>query len=391
MNKTKNAATWLKDHLPTRRRIIQLYAALLTNANLKGFATGRIYAGEGAVSKYMCVPGLNCYSCPGAVRACPLGSLQNALASSNTRTPVYILGILALFGVLLGRTICGFLCPFGLVQDLLHKIPTPKLKKNRVTRVLVVLVVLVSLAYMLRDLPVPGFCKYICPAGTLGGAISLLLHPDNNELFGMLGPLFTWKLALPVSFLVSWVFIYRTFCRFFCPLGAIYGFFNKIALLGVKCVEEKCTHCGLCVSHCKMDIRRVGDHECIQCGACMDVCPTKAIEWKGSKIFLKDNEGGAPAKPRKGLKYGLRAAAVIVLAAALEFLQTKGWLDTATIYAHTPVQSHGRPTRELFTQYGGKDSFPMTVIISPEGQIVFQQTGAVSYEELAQQVQRIFG
>lgn len=259
--------------------------------------------------------------------ACPLGSLQNALASSNTRTPVYILGILALFGVLLGRTICGFLCPFGLVQDLLHKIPTPKLKKNRVTRVLsyfkyvllVVLVVLVPLAYMLRDLPVPGFCKYICPAGTLGGAISLLLHPDNNELFGMLGPLFTWKFALPVSFLVSCVFIYRTFCRFFCPLGAIHGFFNKIALLGVKCVEEKCTHCGLCVSHCKMDIRHVGDHECIQCGACMDVCPTKAIEWKGSKIFLKDNEGGAPAKPRKGLKYGLRAAAVIVLAAALIF------------------------------------------------------------------------
>ena len=124
----------IRDYLPTRRRLIQLYAALLHNANLKGYISGQIFTGN---TKYLCVPGLNCYSCPGAVGACPLGALQNALASSGNRAPSYVLGILLLFGLILGRTICGYLCPFGLVQELLHKIPTPKIRKNRVTHALI--------------------------------------------------------------------------------------------------------------------------------------------------------------------------------------------------------------------------------------------------------------
>ena len=211
---------WFKNHMPTRRRIIQLYAALLTNANIKGFVTGRIYTGP---TKNFCVPGLNCYSCPGAIGACPLGALQNALATSGVRTPIFMLGILALLGILLGRTVCGFLCPLGLCQDLAYKVKTPKLKKSRVTRVLsyfkyvllVVLVILIPLVFSADNLPVPGFCKYICPAGTLGGAVSLLAHPDNANLYDMLGALFTWKFALLVVFIVGSIFIYRFFCRFF--------------------------------------------------------------------------------------------------------------------------------------------------------------------------------
>ena len=78
---------------PGTRRLVQLYAALLYNANLKGFITGRIYSGEG---KAVCVPGFNCYSCPGAIASCPLGSLQNALNASGHTAPWYMLGILAL-------------------------------------------------------------------------------------------------------------------------------------------------------------------------------------------------------------------------------------------------------------------------------------------------------
>ena len=122
-----------KIKIPLKRRLIQLYAALLTNANIKGFATGKIFKGN---SKYACVPVLNCYSCPGAVGSCPMGALQNALSASGKTIPYYIFGILLLFGVMLGRWICGFLCPFGLIQDLLYKIKTPKLKKSRLTRVL---------------------------------------------------------------------------------------------------------------------------------------------------------------------------------------------------------------------------------------------------------------
>lgn len=306
---------WFVNHAPTKRRIIQVYAALLYNANIKGFVQGRIYTGG---TKNVCVPGLNCYSCPGAVGACPLGALQNAMKESPERTPYYIIGIIALFCIILGRTICGFLCPVGLGQELLYKIKTPKLKKNRVTRVLsyikyILLVVLVFILPVM--LGSPTFCKYICPAGTLGGGIGLIVHPENAGMFGMLGTLFTWKFSLLVIIIILSIFCYRAFCRFICPLGALYGLFNKIALLGVRLDQSKCTDCGLCISHCKMDVAHVGDHECIECGECMAVCPTKAITWKGSKIFLHPNAvaaaEAAEAQPEKINLLGVNGAAQI--------------------------------------------------------------------------------
>lgn len=300
MAKVKNffskVGRWFKNHAPSKRRIIQVYAALLTNANIKGFVTGRIYRGG---TKNLCTPGLNCYSCPGAVAACPLGALQDSLSKSDTSFPYYILGILGLLGLMFARTICGFFCPVGLGQELLHKIKTPKLKKSRFTRVLsyfkyvllAVLVIAIPLIYQ----GVPAFCKYVCPAGTFGGAGGLLINPNNTDFFDMLGYLFSWKFVLLVIFIVGSIFVYRFFCRFFCPLGAIYGFFNKIALMGVKLDEEKCVDCGLCIQTCQMDINHVGDHECINCGACIKVCPTQAISWKGSQIFLHSNMVTAPA------------------------------------------------------------------------------------------------
>ncbi len=290
----KKILSFFKAHRPSKRRLIQLYAALLFNANLKGFATGRIYKGP---LKNICTPGLNCYSCPAASGACPLGSLQNSIYSSNKSTLYYVGAILLLYGLFFGRWICGFLCPFGLVQELLHKIPTPKLKKSRFTRaltylkyvILVFFVILIPLAYAFRNFPLPGFCKYICPAGTLEGALGLLSNAANQSYLGMLGPLFTWKFLLMVSFLVAAIFIFRFFCRFLCPLGAIYGLFNRISFVGVKVDRKSCTECGLCVGKCKMDVRRVGDTECIYCGECISVCPTQAISWKGPSVLLAPN------------------------------------------------------------------------------------------------------
>ena len=134
-----------------KRKVIQLYAALLYNSNIYGFVTGKIYKGD---SKNACVPGLNCYSCPGAVGACPLGALQNAIATSGRTYPFYVLGIIILFGLALGRTICGFLCPVGLMQELLYKIKTPKVKKSKATYVLsyfkyVILALIIAILLML--------------------------------------------------------------------------------------------------------------------------------------------------------------------------------------------------------------------------------------------------
>lgn len=357
---------WLIRHKPSKRRLIQVYAALLYNANIKGFATGEIYKGN---TKNFCVPGLNCYSCPGAVGACPLGSLQNALASGKTSSLAYIFGILILFGLLLGRTICGFLCPFGLVQELLHKIPSPKLKKSKVTRVLSYfkyvllggLVVLVTSAFAGNKI-VPAFCKYVCPDGILFGAFGLLIHPNNADKFGMLGPLFTWKFCLLVVFIVGSVFIYRFFCRFFCPLGAIYGFFCKVAMLGVKLDEDKCVSCGKCVEQCQMDIRHVGDHECIHCGKCIDVCPTKAIRWSGSKFFVADPTSGLKkdateeeitqvkahnAKLQKRRKVCQIVAAVLAVALLAGALVYYNFMDTSSSNVSSSKGEYGNREDQL--------------------------------------------
>ena len=319
----------IKNRLPSKRKLMQLYFGLLFNANLKGYISGNIYQGN---TKVMCVPGMNCYSCPGAVGACPLGSLQGSFSAGKS-TVFYVVGILLLFGLMFGRMICGWLCPFGLIQDLLHKIKTPKLKKSPVTRVLsylkyvilVFFVLIVPITYAIRDIPLPAFCKYICPAGTLEGGMLLLSNQFvNTTFFKSLGYLFTWKFMLMVSILVGCVFIFRLFCRFLCPLGAIYGLFNRFSFFGIKVDDAKCTNCGLCVSHCKVDIHKVGDQECISCGDCIKVCPTKAIAFKGVKAAEAQEENA-------GKRTVTRAVVTVAMLAVLTGVFAYYWNTTADL------------------------------------------------------------
>ncbi len=264
-----------------RRRFVQLLSAVVYNLNYRGFQTGTIYRGA---NKGICVPGLNCYSCPGAIGACPLGSLQASL-NNFPAIPLYVLGTLVIFGALLGRAICAFLCPFGLIQDLLYKIPVPKIKKGKWSRwlsllkygILVVFVVALPLYFLAKNgVSVPAFCKWICPAGTLEGGIPLVLA--NEGMRAQAGGLFTWKFIVMAVILIACMFIYRPFCRFLCPLGAFYSLFNRIAILGVRVDADKCTHCGVCMRRCKLDVREINDRECIRCGECADICPHGAID-----------------------------------------------------------------------------------------------------------------
>lgn len=263
-----------------RRRLTQVICAVLYNCNFAGFADGKIYQGS---AKSACVPGLNCYSCPGAVGSCPLGSLQSALVSAKYKFNYYVLGLLLIFGIVFGRVICGFLCPFGLIQELLYKIPTPKIKKGTWSQVLsylkyVMLLLLVIAVPLIKH--VPGFCKYICPAGTLEGGI--ILTAMQEQLRALTGFLFSWKVGVLVVILVSSVVIFRSFCRFLCPLGAIYSLFHKVSMCGVKVDENKCVGCNICIRECKMDIKKVGDRECVHCGDCIGHCPTCAISYKNT-------------------------------------------------------------------------------------------------------------
>lgn len=262
---------------------IQAGATLLTNIHLPNFFRGGIYQGKG---KSVCVPGLNCYSCPAASGACPIGSFQAVVGSSKFGFSYYITGFLILLGVLLGRFICGFLCPFGWLQELLHKIPSKKLstKKLKPLTYLKYIILLLSVvllpALAVNDVGMgdPFFCKYICPQGVLEGAIPLSLV--NEGIRAALGTLFVQKLFILLVVVALSILFYRPFCKWICPLGAFYALLNKISLLEIKMDEQKCVSCGKCAASCKMDVdvRKTPNHaECIRCGKCITACPAEAL------------------------------------------------------------------------------------------------------------------
>lgn len=269
--------------LSRRRGWVQAGATVVTNIHLPNFIDGSLYKGAG---KSVCVPGLNCYSCPAATGACPIGAFQSVVGNSKFSFSYYVTGTLILLGVLLGRFICGFLCPFGWFQDLLHKIPskkisTTKLKPLRLLKYAVLLFSVVLLpALLVNDVGLgePIFCKYICPQGVLEGAIPLSIV--DSGIRATLGLLFAWKFTILVVLILLSVFIYRPFCKWICPLGAIYGLMNRVSMTQMNVDKNKCVSCGKCARACKMDVdvTKTPNHfECIRCGMCVSACPTDAV------------------------------------------------------------------------------------------------------------------
>lgn len=268
------------------RHIIQLISAAFINGYANGFSNGGIFTGK---SKMICVPVLNCYSCPGALGACPIGSLQAVSGSSKFSFSFYVLGMVMLAGIMFGRILCGFLCPFGLIQDLLYKIPLKKLqvpqKADRKLRklkyaVLIIMVILLPVfAVNKYGIGAPYFCKWICPAGTLEGGIPLLLL--NESLRKSIGFVFRWKASILGIVVILSVFIYRPFCRYICPLGAIYGALNRISIIGMNLDKKRCTECKACEKVCPMKVKvteNINTAECIRCGKCSEICPRGAIK-----------------------------------------------------------------------------------------------------------------
>ncbi|MBP0969085.1 MAG: 4Fe-4S binding protein [Oscillospiraceae bacterium] len=269
------------------RHVIQICSAVFFNGYIAGLRNGRIFTGK---TKLFCVPVLNCYSCPAALGACPIGSLQAVLGTAGGRFPFYVLGILMLFGVILGRAVCGLLCPFGLLQDLLSRIPVRKVSVPGKADCLLRYVKYVILTLFVILLPafftdgtggsVPWFCKFICPAGTLEGGIPLLIL--NPDLRSLAGPLFMWKMLLLAVTVTGAIFIRRFFCRYLCPLGAFYSLFSKFSLIRMKADRASCIECGKCSEVCPMSIdpvQQINGTECILCGRCGDACPSSAISY----------------------------------------------------------------------------------------------------------------
>lgn len=281
------------------RNFIQTLWTFITNSYIIGFIRGKIYQGK---IKNICVPGLNCYSCPGAVASCPIGSLQAVIGSYEYKFTYYVAGFIMLIGTLMGRFVCGWLCPFGFFQDLLHKIPLPKKFKIRTFKfdkqlrylkyvILIVFVILMPLYFTdLIGQGYPWFCKLICPVGTLEGGIPLVLL--NTAMRETIGFLYAWKNVILIATIIISMMIYRPFCKYICPLGAIYSVFNPISVFKYKINEDKCINCSACSKICKMGCVPTDNPnqlECIRCGECKNICPTKAIEYTiFNKVVLNE-------------------------------------------------------------------------------------------------------
>ncbi len=284
------------------RKFIQILATLLTNGYYLFPVTRNIYQGP---MKVICSPGLNCYSCPASTTYCPIGAIQQLLLgirfSLETGTYLfssYVVGSIGLIATITGRITCGWLCPFGLIQELIHKLPFWKHREvyqplRYIKYFMLIAFVFVFPLLLTNDwgMGKPWFCKYVCPAGTLeAGLPMLLLQPD---LRATIGYLFYNKLFWMIFFLVWSVSTSRPFCKTTCPLGAFYGLFNKFSLFRLDLIESKCTDCGNCAKVCPMGLqfnKSVGSTECIMCMRCLrESCEFGAIQLTCGNFSLTAN------------------------------------------------------------------------------------------------------
>jgi len=222
--------------------------------------------------------------------ACPLGILQQVMGTLRVLPPValkaalYVLGTFLVYGLFLGRFVCGWLCPFGFLQEMLYKVPSPKItlpRRVRSLKILLLVFLVLLLPLVLRKETGYGevwFCRTFCPAGTLeAGFLNLMIEP---QLRALVGSIFYWKtFLLGIIFLGSIVYM-RFFCKLFCPLGLIYGFFNRVGLFRLRWREKTCIRCGACEKLCPMELKipkELNGKECIRCLNCLNGCPTKSI------------------------------------------------------------------------------------------------------------------
>ncbi|MEO0293036.1 MAG: 4Fe-4S binding protein [candidate division WOR-3 bacterium] len=244
-----------------------------------------IYQGVG---KRFLFPGLNCYSCPLARFSCPIGTIQSFIVIRNF--PFYAIGFLAFLGITLGRVACGWICPFGFLQEFLYKIKTFKIQipeKYNYSKFFVLFFLVILLPLFTFQ---PWFCK-LCPQGGIEAGIPLVLL--NSFIRLRVGWFFYVKISIVLVFISYSVLIKRPFCRFCCPLGAIYGLFNKFTFFKIMVDEKRCTECLACHNICPMDIEifNVPDSiDCIRCGLCIKKCPTGALSFSYGFTTFKEKE-----------------------------------------------------------------------------------------------------
>lgn len=240
----------------------------------------------------VCGPVFHCYSCPLATFACPIGVLANF--SALHVFPFVAVGVLLVVGGLVGSLLCGYACPFGLLQDLAGKVPTPKVRLPGwmgYGRYLVLGVFVLAIPFFYGEQHPLFFCS-ICPAGAMEGWLPNATKAaiETGE-FAWANPL---KLGVMVFVLVAMFVKWRPWCTLLCPLGAIFGLFNRGSLLVLRYDGHACTGCGRCSRLCKYDVLPNRSVNSTQCVRCLECTRCGAIEVGGALGAGGDGEARGP-------------------------------------------------------------------------------------------------
>lgn len=230
---------------------------------------------------WLTVPVLNCYACPLAQGACPIGTIQHFLVIGMI--PLVAIGVIGAFGAVAGRFYCSHLCPFGFFQDLLGKLSKKKYRLPHWAGYGKYASLVVFALILPPIVGEPFFCT-LCPAGALEAGIPVVgqayfevktgaadLFSDSTGILGMVGWWFWFKLSLLAGMIVLTVKVRRPFCRMACPLGAILGLFNRFSLFVHPPAEKLETGKGYYLKDCPVQINHPADvdsHNCIKCRQC---------------------------------------------------------------------------------------------------------------------------
>lgn len=253
-------------------------------------------------------PFLNCQACEMATGGCPIGMIQWGLI--NKKFPLFSLAILLLFGSILGRAVCGWLCPFGFFADVLDRLINIKKLRSKIKvlpKAAFIKYFLIIFIFTAPFWAVPYFCIYICQSANIYGLLPYYLTTGLEGFTAafqstawLRGIFFFHMVSMFILILLAIIVSGRWFCRYICPLGAIYGLFNYVSPLQVKHDSDKCTNCNRCIKVCPMDVDlRNKDFAtvtgCIRCGRCIKLCEARYFSIEGganlkdklSKIIIK--------------------------------------------------------------------------------------------------------
>lgn len=214
--------------------------------------------------------------CPAASFSCPIGIMGQMAALGVV--PWMAIGVIVLVGALAGSLTCGWACPFGFVQDLLARLPLPKLRIPNFLgygRYIVLAVLVLALPYYMglagspyEQQTMTTICNW-CPAGAIEAGVPSTIHGLAYDKPAEVVSL--KKAVIIVAFIVAAMVMFRPWCTILCPLGGMLSLFNRFSVFHLRFKRQACTQCNTCRSRCAYGVeveRKVNTTRCIRCLEC---------------------------------------------------------------------------------------------------------------------------